>query len=240
MTNFTEVSARRRSAWRQPGPWVSLYRKGLRRIKEFCLVNGLAVPEVVVVPKAEWEFKQVAYYRLGKKGTGVIKVCVEKCTLPATPEWVRNWSWPGSKIDVTPYGVLAHELGHHADVIRSGVTNPYAYRGRYSSTVFDRAKEKPISPYNGVNGRDGPTMTEEWFAEAFRVFVCNPALLAFLRPRTFDVVWRKDGWTPLYRDQVHDILASRTWKRGLAPGCPDRVIRSLERAAPAPQASKAR
>ncbi len=250
MTNPAEVS----------GPRRSLFKRGLRRIKEFCRVNRLIVPEVVVVPKEEWEFVQHAYYRLGKQLHGVIKICVERCARPATPEWVRNWNWPGSKIDATPYGILAHELGHHADVMRSGVKNPRAYKGTYSRSVFDRGREPALTPYNGTNGKGGPPMKEEFFAEAFRLFVTNPALLAFLRPRTFDVLWRQDGWTPLGKDRVHDLPAGRTvgaagfagrpkgaagkagrsWERGLARGCPDRVLRSLERATTAAGGSKAR
>lgn len=144
-----------------------LYTAGVARITAWLAANP-RIPPVTVrpVPKAEWRVASCAYYR-----RGTIFICIESCAVPGTAG--RSWSWPGYAVDRTPYGVLAHELGHHVDVTLS--TRPGPYNGDYSAAMRVRMKthgprvSKPLTSYCPDVG--------EWWAEYFRLFVTNPDLL---------------------------------------------------------------
>lgn len=133
-----------------------LFEKGSALVARWCDANGMSTPKIIVSPN-ERCFGTCAYYR-----NGTIKIWVELCARPGTAG--RQWSWPGYSVDRTPYGVLCHELGHHAD---HGL----------SYGIRREADEKPLTSYAPNDA--------EWFAEMFRLFVTNPTLLKGLRPRTF-------------------------------------------------------
>jgi hypothetical protein len=140
-----------------------LLDEGYALLVKWCDLNGVSIPEV-----KRWytdaPFDACAYYR-----GGVINIWPNECASIGTN--VRQWSYPGYVIDRTPYGVLQHELGHHAD-------QAYNYRGGiYSQDWRKETGEAAITGYC--------TNDMEWFAEIFRLFVTNPDLLAKLRPRTF-------------------------------------------------------
>lgn len=183
-----------------------LYSRGLERMEEFCRVNDLPVPPASTVPKADWHFDVCAYYRPPPEG---IKICLPHCGVPAGHEMSRRWSWPGSTVDRTPYGVVCHELGHHADWFLS--EEKMAYFGDYGLTLCGVSGDPSISTYGESNGW-------EWFAEMMRLFISNHALLMHLRPRTWEMLL--DDWTPVSGDD---------WVGELGEGVPDRVVTALER-----------
>lgn len=110
------------------------------------------------------------------------------------------WSWPGYIIDRTPYGVYAHELGHHVDARR---------RWSLSRRLRKFTGELPISGYCPDD--------QEWFAEIFRLYMTNPDLLQRIRPYTYDYL-RKD----------FAVVEGRTW-RAVLKGAPPRTLAMAER-----------
>jgi hypothetical protein len=183
-----------------------LFKWGVQRADAFCLANGIRRMETKLYIKEEWLFSHVcAYWR-----DWTCHICLPHCGRPARGENDRRaWSWPGATTDRTPYGVVCHELGHHCDVLASTERGPYY--GEYSQSVFTRAKEKAISGYE-------PNNPAEWFAEMFRLFVTNHALLLRIRPRTWEILMER--WTPV---SDHD------WRVALGPDCPARIIKAQEK-----------
>lgn len=148
---------------------ASLLSRGIDLMAAFCEENELHQPPVVTYKPATWQFPHTcAYYRPGE-----IHICVGKTA--AIGYAGMSWSFPGHSVDRTPYGVIAHELGHHVDMERS--TRKDRYRGDFSITMRQRSgHEQPLTSYCPDDG--------EWFAEMFRLFVTNPDLLRVLRPKT--------------------------------------------------------
>lgn len=159
---------------------TELLEMGLERLLDFCVKNEIIAPEVHCDEK--WSFSECAYYR-----PTYIRICVKQCA--AIGRGGASWSYPGYTVDRTPFGVLAHELGHHCDITLSdkkyGEANRYF--GNYSHSVWASAGEEKLTNYCPNTG--------EWFAEMFRLFVTNPDLLKMLRPKTYELL-RKD-WQPV-------------------------------------------
>jgi hypothetical protein len=177
-----------------------LFLAGGDLIEKFCSINGLSMPEIQKTAATEWQFGPCAYYR-----PTYIAICVSKCAVIGTAG--RQWSYPGYTVDRTPYGVLAHELGHHVDR-EMGVIKG-AYWSNFSKDMRATTREEQITSYCPNDA--------EWFAEMFRVFVTNPDMLRILRPRTFDAIHRR--FKP---------VESRAW-RDVLQGAPDRTIVAAER-----------
>jgi hypothetical protein len=166
-----------------------LFGRGALTLELFCKANSLAIPQLVVCPRHDWPFSPCAYYR-----EGVISICVDKCAPIGTAG--RSWSFPGYTVDRTPYGVIQHELGHHADRTRGNVKGKYW--SEYSIQFKAAVQESALTSYE-----PNPA---EWFAEMFRLFVTNPDLLRQLRPLTYARLIA-DGYKPLFGDSWQDRLA---------------------------------
>jgi hypothetical protein len=183
-----------------------LLRRGLDRLLVFAEANPEIPPmRVVAVPREEWFVNACAYWR-----GGVCNICLPECARPCGEAMSRAWSWPGSNSDRTPYGVVAHEYGHHVDVYESTRTGGRvgSYFGSHAAVIRERSGEAPISGYHPNEA--------EWFAEMFRLFVTNHALLMLTRPRTWGLL--AERWRPVGSDD---------WRENLAPGTPARVIAAL-------------
>lgn len=192
---------------------TSMLARGKDLIAGFCATNDLQLPAVAEADPKRWPFGVCAYYR-----RDVITISVQHCASVGFAG--MQWSFPGHSVDRTPYGVLAHELGHHVDLL-SAVTRKGAYFSDYSIRMRERAGEAPLTSYCPNDA--------EWFAEMFRLFVTNPNLLEKLRPRTHAEMLGR--FKPVFQD---------TWRERLA-GAPDRTILSIERKlAPKPQATPRR
>jgi hypothetical protein len=178
----------------------ALYIRGLNRAAVFCEENDLKLPEVRRQEKGKWPFSACAYYR-----PTYIAICVEKCAPPG--HGGRQWSWPGYVVDRTPYGVIQHELGHHADVTLSGMRS--GYQGTYSKLLRAKTCEEPITTYTPNDA--------EWFAEIFRLFVTNAALLKKLRPLTYVELTKR-----------FEPISAKDWREELGDA-QDRYFKAAER-----------
>lgn len=185
-----------------------LLDEGVALMHRFCEENKLAVPPVVVRPKAGWPFGVCAYYRPTK-----IVICLEACARIGTAG--MSWSYPGYTVDRTPYGVIQHELGHHVDVTRSSQVR--AYQGDFSVNLRRETGEPPISGYCPDDG--------EWFAEIFRVFVTNPDLLRIVRPATYARLISQ--FAPVVTDTWEMVLAKAPERTQKA--CAKKVNEALRR-----------
>jgi hypothetical protein len=199
---------------------ATLLAMGIELATVFCTVNQLALPPIQEVQREEWHFDACAYYRpdttnnrssRSRRGlddrkwtTPGINICVAKCQAPCPVNYCRLWSWPGSTTDRTPYGVIAHELGHHVDWTLSGQKGTYF--GDYSIAMRAEARERPISSYCPNDA--------EWFAEMFRVYCTNAELLRQLRPKTYK----------LLRADLVPVSHGRDWRKAMGGNVPPRLI----------------
>jgi hypothetical protein len=194
------------SFYRKPLPGTglgTLMERGRRRMVLFCRINRIIVPSLQPVPEAEWLFSACAYYR-----PQYIRICLPLCGRVCSEHETRNWTYPGSTTDREPYGVVLHELGHHADWTAG--TKKGSYFSDYGEDVCARSREEPISGYHPNEA--------EWFAEMFRVFVSNPDLLRLIRPRTYRILTER--WK---------TVTENDWRTELGPDCPRRVVAALEK-----------
>lgn len=178
----------------------SMFERGKALMARFCAANDLAVPAIEEADPKRWPFGVCAYYR-----DHVTTIAIDKCAGIGTAG--MQWSFPGHSVDRTPYGVVQHELGHHADWLSS--TKRGRYYGDFSIALRARSGEAPLTSYCPNDA--------EWFAEMFRLFVTNPDLLARLRPRTHAELSTR--FRPVFED---------SWRARLT-GAPDRTVRSIER-----------
>ena len=174
----------------------SMLERGVALMERFCAANDLPVPAVEDADPKRWQFGVCAYYR-----RDVVTINVQACA--AVGFAGMQWSFPGHSVDRTPYGVIAHELGHHVDVLQAQ-TRRGPYWSDFSCRVKDESGEEPLTSYC--------PNAAEWFAEMFRLYVTNPDLLLQLRPRTHAELAQR--FKPVFQD---------TWRERLA-GAPDRTI----------------
>lgn len=184
-----------------PGIRDKLFTQGLARLSVFCAANALEVPTIRPTDRGNWPFQQTcAYYR-----PTYIAICLDRCAQPGYA--ARAWSWPGYVIDRTPFGVLQHELGHHADIVMSGMES--GYQGEYSRKLRRDSGEPKLTNYCPNDA--------EWFAEIFRLFVTNADLLRLLRPKTYGLIARE-----------FEPVSAKSWRTELA-SAPERTIAMAEK-----------
>ena len=157
--------------------------------------NGLDVPEITFRSMRSL----IAGKPKGSYGCGVylpsrraVIVSTEDCARPS-PGLPMKWSFPGYTTDRTPMGVVAHEIGHYVDHML----------GYPSLRVEWTAVGKEVVTSYEPN-------SSEKFAESFRVFILNPALLKIVSPGRFTFLREVLGIRPIF--QVKDpirILESR-------------------------------
>lgn len=144
---------------------AELMVRGEQLVLRWCQLNNITPPDVDRNVGREPHFGTCAYYR-----DGVIHIWPESCAAIGVAG--QAWSYPGYVVDRTPYGVMAHETGHH-------VERAHGARGGIVASQWRRqTAEQPITGYAENDN--------EWFAEIFRLFLTNPDLLSRLRPRMFE------------------------------------------------------
>lgn len=173
-----------------PPSKMQLLASATRLMADFCRLNALQCPTVEQCAYADWPHDVCAYYRPVK-----VAICVARCAAIGTQG--RAWSFPGYIIDRTPYGVVAHEVGHHADREKGAVKGPYY--SEFSTAVRNAAGEAPLTNYCPNDW--------EFFAESFRLFVTNPTLLRLIRPRTYREI-RAARYVPIVTRDWREILAT--------------------------------
>lgn len=154
-------------------------------MRNWCQLNHIEPPEVVLNDGTAGEFGVCAYYR-----NSVIHLWPEACATMGVAG--RAWSWPGYSVDRTPYGVIQHELGHHVD--RAHGPRP----GILSMVWREETQDLPLTSYC--------ENSNEWFAEMFRLFVTNPSLLYQLRPKTYEKLKARFKFNTEWRDW-RDVLS---------------------------------
>ncbi len=122
-----------------------------------------------------------------------------RCAARGTGGW--SWSWPGYKVDRTPFGVVLHELGHHWHLTccedSLGVVRAFRAACR---------DEEPVTSYAPNTGED--------IAESFRLFAANPTLLKAIRPLRHAFLARlmtpveDRGWEEILDDSERHVLAA--------------------------------
>ncbi len=137
-----------------------LFEAGRLHMLRWCDLNAVTPPRIET-HSGKPDFGVCAYYR-----DSVIHIWIGSCAAPGLAG--RAWSWHGYVVDRTPYGVLAHELGHH-------VEKAHGPHGGFRSHVWRPLDATPLTGYCPNDN--------EWFAEMFRLFVTNPDLFAILRPK---------------------------------------------------------
>lgn len=170
-----------------------LFELGKLHISAWCAMNEVEGPKVN--PRVgDPDFGVCAYYRDGE-----IEIWVKSCA--AIGLVGRQWSYPGYVVDRTPYGVLAHELGHHVD-------RQHGAAGGVRSHLWRPLDAAPLTGYCPNDN--------EWFAELFRLFVTNPDLFRAVRPKICDLFeedWALDvekrPWQGVLADSPRHIAAAQ-------------------------------
>lgn len=138
-----------------------------------------------------------AYQRAWEGGWSAVAVDVANCHMmrrvrPATGD--PFWQAPGAPQDFTPLGVFCHEIGHHVDY----VLHPKAYSTRNGfQEVVDHEEDVSTAEYNLL----------ESFAEAIRLFITNPTLLAAGRPDRFEYLTKAVGLKPIHMSPWRTVLS---------------------------------
>ena len=130
-----------------------LFDAGMLRASDFLKRNRILIP---IVRKSS---SLTATGDYTSAGGGKVRINVDRSATPTKNPDNYRWSFPGYKIDRTPYGVVAHEFGHHVDATLD-----------FPSRRLPRGwKQKRISGYEPNNA--------ESFAETMKLFITNPDLL---------------------------------------------------------------
>jgi hypothetical protein len=158
----------------------TLLNAGIRAIRKLCKRSDTRMPKITVLEPGDrlYATNSCGYYRCDGRDTKGPNIWILPRKCAHVGNGIRSFSWPGYVIDRTPYGVLAHELGHHVD---------HDHRGLLEDWIT--LNEMPLTNYHGTG--DGWVRKEreaENFAEMFRLFVTNPDLLKALRPKTFGLL----------------------------------------------------
>lgn len=163
----------------------SLYKKGLELVYEFLKINNIKPPQINI--NNNIYCNGICY------STGLIEINLKKCQVATkTPQF--KWSFPGYKADITPIGVLAHELGHYVLLL-------YANDKIVINELFKliNSKEKNITSYDKNNNY------HEIFAESFKLFLTNPDLLKTFYPLRYNLIYNtmklKPVLTSNYKEQ---------------------------------------
>lgn len=126
----------------------------------------------------------------GMKGfyrRGTVFINLPRCR-PATRTPGYSWSFPGYKADLTPVGVVAHEVGHYIDE-QLNFPQLRGWSGERSVTSYEPNRR-------------------ERFAEAVKLFITNPDLLRVGRPVRHALLLDL-GLRPLHDAPWRDVLRER-------------------------------
>ena len=161
-----------------------LAERSVKHIQNFLQMNNLPVPEFVMseYPDAKNKFQKTGHY---SRKEGKVYLNAANTRNPVMKPGGMQWSYPGYKVDKTPLGVLAHEIGHHIDHTMKFDENAFPYKG-----------EK-------VTGYE-PTVHEA-IAESLRLFMLNPDLLHTIAPKRYQF-FLDNGLKPTVKQSWKDVL----------------------------------
>lgn len=128
---------------------------------------------------------------------GLVQVCIANCAVPVQEPGMRRWSYPAYKVDRTPVGVVAHEVGHHvAWAVAARMGPKQAEYTRAAWAVARRGKQ--VSGYE-------PTLDEAG-AETLRLFILNPDLLDHAIPERYKFCTDVLGLKPTEHRAYYKVL----------------------------------
>jgi hypothetical protein len=154
---------------------------GQRLAEAWVKRNGLRMPRITA--------RVLSSYGRCTGGDSIL-VHYDRCRAPTkTP--VRSWQFPGYKADLSVAGVTTHELGHAVDHQLG-----YPSRGWDWRAVIEA--EAAVTSYE-------PNSAEAW-AEAFRLFGCNPDLLRLGRPKRYAYFTQETALHPVVDLTSAEIL----------------------------------
>jgi hypothetical protein len=160
-----------------------LFNIGLELVKDFCHLNNIPEPNSIKLSKAKCSWRGVYYY--DSKSIVLYENSIKQPTkIPG-----YKWSFPGYKADITPIGVISHELGHHIEnilKIKCNILRKFAI------------DKKRISSYE--------PSAEEAFAETMRLFITNPTFLKILSPERYNILINDLKLKPIITDNWDEVL----------------------------------
>lgn len=160
-----------------------LYVEGLKLVEELNRVNGIPPVRVILVES----LKNYGMY----ESPDLILINLPRTRPPTTnPGW--SWTYPGYKADLTAYGVLAHENGHHI------------YFSIYHR--IDKRKWREVLSSEAKVTSYEPNMSEA-FAESLKLFSTNPDLLAQGRPLRYLFLTGELGLEPVIKEGWREVLS---------------------------------
>jgi hypothetical protein len=158
-----------------------LYR-GLELMESFCSLNGIKMPNVFINSGLGNRCYGVFYYR------NTIHINMKLCRPPVkVPGY--DWTFPGYVQDLSPYGILAHELGHY-------ISDILGKKFRKNFVNIKKVEEN-------VTSSDDQGLDEK-MAEAARLFITNPDLLRRGRPIRYEIFSRY--YSPVITNRWHTVL----------------------------------
>lgn len=195
---------------------LELYGAGLDACRAFLEDNYLPLPEYIPgrAPHALNKWQNIGLC-LGSR----IWVDISLTSKPSMFKG-RQWSYPAYKVDRTATGVLAHETGHYIAWLiecfsmTDGKGNKIDTRWVQERFSIAVKQEAQVSGYM-------PHIVDEAFAEAMRLYILNPDLLAIARPQRYYLIRHELGlyhiegsWRDVLKDApVHIRQASANFAK---------------------------
>ena len=187
---------------------VRLLYDEMQGAKAFLDVNSIPHPKFKLFANAHSH----RYYGMCRYESRVVEVYVNSCRTPCS-ERGYSWSYPGWKADVTPGGVLRHELGHWI-MSQKG----FIFKDRTLDLNKKFMRSNGICPSSMIEATRVAILEEasvssyepnvdEVFAEALKVYMINPDLLRVGRPLRYDIIRIHLGIQP---------TETRSWKEVLS------------------------
>lgn len=159
---------------------LKLYDEALELCERFCLSNRLTPPRF----NQSNSTSQYGYF----DAPDTVVVNVSRCRAPSWTGY--SWSFPRYQADLTPLGVLCHEVGHYIHCC-------FGWRKWIKEFRSEQLHLIPLTSYEPNTG--------EAIAESLKVFISNPTLLNCIAPERFD--WLSEWLTPVETRHWRELLS---------------------------------
>ena len=166
-----------------------LMTKGYKLIDQFLSINKIPLPKIAIDNKIN---ATGCYCILSRD----IYINLKACSTPTKKPGYR-WSFPGYKADLTPIGVLTHEIGHY---IHYKIDYSNLSKNLNNLWLRQTENEKSITSYDKNN------CVSEQIAESLKVFITNPNLLKVGRPIRYNFLVNEFNLIPLHDEPWQEIL----------------------------------
>lgn len=168
------------------------FYQGITYTYRFLKKNKLSYPKKILTESKQSKWRSYGWYQFQ---THTLCVNLNKTRCP-----VKNpgfaWSYTGFKADLTPVGVLAHEIGHH---VHNAITpNRIAHKELLKLIRKVSKNESSVSSYE--------PNSYEVFAESMRLFILNPELLREGRPVRWTLLHECCNLQPMHDIHWREIL----------------------------------